>query len=349
MKAIAARLLLGCATALLSINVLAIDLTGAGASFPYPVIAKWAESYHRQTGNRVNYQSIGSGGGIRQIKGRTVDFGATDRPLGLYELNESGLVQFPMILGGVVPIVNLQGIAPGQMKLTGQVLGDIYLGKITKWNAPEIAELNPEISLPDRSIAVVHRADSSGTSFLFTDFLAKTNVEFEDTVGAGISVKWPTGLGGKGNEGVAANVQRIRNSIGYVEFAFANRNNIVHVQLQNKDGIFVEPSAETFKEASAGVNWSEVPGFGLILTYGSGWPITGASFALMPKLPSDPKRARATLEFFDWAFKNGAEPAIELGYVMLPQNVLEQVFHEWHSKIKDASGKAIWQKPAARP
>ena len=344
MKAIMAKLFLGSMTALFSISALALDITGAGASFPYPVIAKWAETYHKETGNRVNYQSIGSGGGIRQIRGRTVDFGATDRPLAVHDLNEAELVQFPMVLGGVVPIVNLQGVAPGELKLTGQVLGDIYLGRITMWNAPEIVALNPEVKLPNRSIAVVHRADSSGTSFLFTDFLSKTNVEFEDTVGAGISVKWPTGLGGKGNEGVAANVQRIRNSIGYVEFAFANRNNIIHTRLQNKDGDFVEPGAETFMAASAGVNWSEVPGFGLILTYGSGWPITGASFALMPKKPTDPTRARATLEFFDWAFRNGAQSATELGYVMLPETVLQQVYGEWQEKIKDTSGTAIWKK-----
>ena len=262
----------------------AAELTGAGATFPYPIYAKWAEAYKKATGTGLNYQSIGSGGGIKQIKARTVDFGASDMPLAADELGKEGLLQFPAIMGGVVPVVNLEGVAPGQLKLTGAVLADIYLGKIVKWNAPEIAMLNPGVSLHDTEITVVHRADGSGTSFLWTDYLSKTNPNFKSTVGAGTAVKWPVGVGGKGNEGVAANVQRMKGAIGYVEYAYAKKNRIAHVQLKNRDGQFVQPDDETFKAAAAGADWAKTPGMAVVLTDQAGknaWPITGASFILM--------------------------------------------------------------------
>ena len=343
MRAMTGKLVLGAAAALLSMSAFATDITGAGASFPYPIISKWAEDYQKLTGNRLNYQSIGSGGGIRQIKARTVDFGTTDRPLDLDELNEAGLVQFPFILGGVVPIINIQGVNPGQMKLTGKVLADIYLGKITHWNAPEIVALNPGLNLPGRTITVVQRADSSGTSFLFTDYLSKVNPEFSEKVGAGTAVKWPVGLGAKGNEGVAANVQRIRDSVGYVEYAYAKRNTISYAILQNKSGQFVQPNEASFAEASAGVDWKSAPGFGVILTNGPGWPITGASFALMPKAPTNAATSRVVLEFFNFAFEKGGQHATELDYVMLPPAVLQQVRQEWAKHIKDSAGKPIWK------
>ena len=343
MKAMSVKLVLGAAAALLSVSAFATDITGAGASFPYPIISKWAENFQKETGNRLNYQSIGSGGGIRQIKARTVDFGTTDRPLDLNELTEAGLVQFPFILGGVVPIVNVQGVNPGQLKLTGKVLGDIYLGKITHWNAPEIVALNPDLKLPNRTITVVQRADSSGTSFLFTDYLSKVNTEFSEKVGAGTAVKWPVGVGGKGNEGVAANVQRIRDSIGYVEYAYAKRNTISYAVLQNKAGQFVQPNEATFAEASAGVDWSSAPGFGVILTDGPGWPITGASFALMPKQPTNALTSRIALDFFNYAFEKGGKDASDLDYVMLPPAVLQQVRQEWAKHIRDSAGKPVWK------
>lgn len=342
MRAMTGKLLLTAASALLCAKVFAADITGAGATFPYPVYAKWAESYQKQSGDRLNYQSIGSGGGIKQIKAKTVDFGASDKPLGAAELEAAGLVQFPVVLGGVVPIVNVDGIKPGQLKLSGTVIADIYLGKITKWNAAEIRELNPGVVLPDRAITVIHRADGSGTSFLWTDFLSKVSGDFREKVGAGTAVKWPTGVGGKGNEGVAANVQRIRGAIGYVEYAYAKRNRISHTQLLNRDGKFVQPDEAAFKEAAAGADWSNAPGFGVILTNGSGWPVTGASFILMQKVQADAAKAKAVLKFFDWSFNNGAKMASELDYVMLPPAVVRQVRQAWKASIKDASGKAVW-------
>jgi len=331
------------ASATLCAGVLAADITGAGASFPYPVYTKWAEGYAKVSGSRLNYQSIGSGGGIKQIKAKTVDFGASDKPLDAAELEASGLVQFPVILGGVVPVVNLDGVKPGQLKLSGPVLADIYLGRITKWDAPEIKELNPGLALPGKEITVVHRADSSGTSFLWTDFLSKTSADFKEKVGAGTSVKWPVGTGGKGNEGVAATVAQIKGSIGYVEYAYAKRNKISYAQLKNRDGKFVQPDEASFKAAAAGADWSKAPGFGVILTNGSGWPITGASFVLMQKVQADPEKGKEVLKFFDWSFKNGGKMAAELDYVMMPPEVLNQVRQVWKASIKDASGKAVWQ------
>ena len=320
-------------------------ITGAGASFPYPIYAKWAEAYKKATGNNLNYQSIGSSGGIKQIKAKTVDFGASDAPLKASELSEAGLIQFPMIMGGVVPVVNLEGVQPGQLRLNAKVLADIYLGKIKQWNATEIAALNPGVKLPNQAITVVHRADGSGTTFLWTDYLSKTSAEFKTRVGAGAAVKWPAGVGGKGNEGVAANVQRIKGSIGYVEYAYAKKNRIAYVQLKNKDGLFVQPEDASFKAAAAGAQWAKTPGFAVVLTDQSGknsWPITGASFILMHKQPADAAKTKEALKFFDWAYKNGGAMAAELDYVAMPEAVVKQVQDAWRKQIKDGAGKSIW-------
>lgn len=324
---------------------IAADMTGAGATFPAPVYSKWAESYKAASGNGLNYQPIGSGGGIKQIKAKTVDFGASDMPLKAEELEADGLVQFPTVMGGVVPVINLEGVKAGQLKLTGDVLAAIYLGKITKWNAAEIAALNPGVKLAADDITVVHRADGSGTSFLFTDYLSKTNAEFKTTVGAGTAVKWPVGVGGKGNEGVAANVSRIKGSIGYVEYAYAKKNKMEYAQLKNHDGQFVEPTEDSFKAAAAGAEWSKTPGFGVVLTDQAGkasWPITGATFILMHKVEANPESAKEVLKFFEWSYKNGTAMAVDLDYVPLPAPVIKLVQDSWKANIKDSSGKAVW-------
>ena len=326
-------------------SAMAADITGAGATFPYPIYSKWAESYKAATGTGLNYQSIGSGGGIKQIKAKTVDFGASDMPLKPADLQEAGLMQFPAIMGGVVPIVNLDGVAPGQMKMTSDVLAGIYLGKITKWNDAKISAINPGVKLPDSDITVVHRSDGSGTSFLWTNFLSQTNAEFKDQVGAGTAVKWPVGVGGKGNEGVAANVQRIKGSIGYVEYAYAHKNKLSHTQLKNRDGNFVQPDDTSFKAAAAGAAWDKTPGMEVVLTNQPGkdsWPITGASFILMHKSQASAERAKEVLKFFDWSYKNGGAMATELDYVAMPESVVKLVEQAWKADIKDASGKAIW-------
>ena len=328
-----------------SSSAMAVDITGAGATFPYPIFAKWAETYKQATGVGMNYQSIGSGGGIKQIKAKTVDFGASDMPLKAEDLNQAGLVQFPAIMGGVVPIVNLEGLKPGQIRFNGTVLADIYLGKITKWNAPEIVALNPGVPLPAQAITVVHRADGSGTSFLWTDYLSKTSASFKSKVGSGTAVKWPVGVGGKGNEGVAANVQRIKGAIGYVEYAYAKKNRIVHAQMQNRDGKFVQPDDLTFKAAAAGAAWTKTPGFGVVLTNQPGkasWPVTGASFILMHKSQADAAKGKEVMKFFDWAYKNGGAMAADLEYVAMPAPVVKLVQDQWKKQVKDASGKAIW-------
>jgi phosphate transport system substrate-binding protein len=326
-------------------TAVAADMTGAGATFPYPIYAKWAESYKAATGNGLNYQSIGSGAGIKQIKAKTVDFGASDMPLKADELEAEGLMQFPAIMGGVVTVVNIDGVAPGQMKLTGPVTADIYLGKITKWNAPEIAALNPGLKLPDAEITVVHRADGSGTSFLFTDYLSKVNPEFKGKIGAGTAVKWAVGVGGKGNEGVAANVQRIKGAIGYVEWAFAKKNKLSHTQLKNKEGVFLQPDDDNFKAAAAGAEWTKTPGFGVVLTDQAGklsWPITGVSYILMHKSQADAAKGKEVLKFFDWSFKNGGAAAADLDYVPLPPSVVSLVQGAWKVQLKDAAGKGIY-------
>jgi phosphate transport system substrate-binding protein len=325
--------------------VQAADITGAGATFPYPIYSKWAEAYKAATGTGLNYQSIGSGGGIKQIKAKTVDFGASDMPLKAEDLEKEGLMQFPAIMGGVVPVVNLDGVTPGQLKLSGQVLGQIYLGKVTKWNAAEIAADNPGVKLPAEEITVVHRADGSGTTFQFTDYLSKVHADFKSTVGSGTAVKWPTGVGGKGNEGVAANVQRIKNSIGYVEYAYAKKNKMSHAQMKNRDGQWVQPDDETFKAAAAGAQWAKAPGFGVVLTDQAGkqsWPITSASFIIMHKTQEDAAKGKEVLKFFDWAFKNGGTMAADLDYVAMPPAVVKLIQDAWKTQLKDASGKAVW-------
>ena len=321
---------------------LAQDVTGAGASFPAPVYAKWADAYHKASGARINYQSVGSGAGIKQIKAKTVDFGATDAPLKDDELAREGLVQFPTVIGGVVPVVNVAGIKPGQLKLTGAVLGDIFLGKITKWNDAAITALNPGAPLPDSAIAVVRRADGSGTSFVFTSYLSKSNADWKAKVGEGTAVNWPTGAGGKGNEGVSAFVQRLPGAIGYVEYAYAKQNKMSYVLMQNKDGQFVKPDDDTFKAAAAGADWAK--SFYQVLTDQPGkdsWPITGATFILMHKAQEKPANALNTLKFFDWAYKQGDKLAEELDYVPLPAKVKDLVRKQWADNLKDASGKAI--------
>ena len=321
------------------------DITGAGATFPYPIYAKWAESYKKATGTGMNYQSIGSGGGIKQIKAKTVDFGASDMPLSAADLEKDGLVQFPAVMGGVVPVLNLDGVKPGQLKMNGAVLGAIYMGKITKWNAPEIAALNQGVALPAADITVVHRADGSGTTFLWTDYLSKVSPEFKSAVGSGTAVKWPVGVGGKGNEGVAANVQRVKGAIGYVEYAYAKKNNITYAQLQNRDGQFVQPDDETFKAAAANADWAKTPGMAVVLTDQAGknaWPVTGASFILMHKAQDGAGKGREVLKFFDWAFREGGAMAADLDYVALPAPVVKLVQEGWKAQIKDASGKAVW-------
>jgi phosphate transport system substrate-binding protein len=324
----------------------ATGITGAGATFPYPIYAKWAEAYRAQTGIGLNYQSIGSGGGIKQIQAKTVDFGASDMPMKPEELDKSGLMQFPAVIGGVVPVVNIPGVEAGKLKLDGKILADIFLGKITKWNDKEIASANPDIKLPDGNITVVHRSDGSGTSFIFTNYLSKVNPEWKSAVGEGTAVSWKTGMGGKGNEGVASYVQRIKNSIGYVEYAYALQNKMNHVQLRNRDGQFVKPDEASFKAAAASANWDKTPGFYELLTDEPGkesWPITGATFILMHKIQEKPETGAAVLTFFDWAYTNGSKIALDLDYVPLPDTLKQKVRAAWKDKIKDASGKALWK------
>lgn len=331
----------GVALSLAGAVAVAQDVTGAGATFPAPIYAKWADAYHKATGAKMNYQSVGSGAGIRQIKAKTVDFGASDMPLKDDELAKDGLLQFPTVIGGVVPVVNIKGVAPGQLKLTGQVLGDIYLGKITKWNDQQITSLNPGVPLPDAAIAVVRRADGSGTSFIFTNYLSKVNAEWKSKVGEGTAVNWPTGAGGKGNEGVAAFVQRLPNSIGYVEYAYVKQNKMTYAQMRNQAGVFVSPDDATFKAAAAGADWSKT--FYQILTEQPGkdsWPLTGATFILMYRNQDKPAQAAAALKFFDWAFANGDAMAAELDYVPLPDSVKAMVRKQW-AEIKDGSGKVV--------
>jgi len=320
-------------------------ITGAGATFPYPVYSKWAYLYNKETGVQLNYQSIGSGGGIKQIKAKTVDFGASDAPLKPEELNEAGLMQFPMIMGGVVPVVNIKGISAGQIKLTPEVLADIYLGKITKWTDPKIKQINSGVSLPDKSITVVHRADGSGTTWIFTNYLSKVSPEWKSKVGNNKSVQWPAGVGGKGNEGVAAFVGKVKGSIGYVEYAYALQNKMTSVMLKNHDGNFVPPTSENFQAAAAGADWSHADGYYMVLTDQPGadsWPITGASFILIYKKQENPAEAREVLKFFAWSYKNGDKAAMELDYVPMPDSVVNMVENTWKKEINTTSGKSIW-------
>jgi phosphate transport system substrate-binding protein len=329
-----------------SYAALAVDITGAGATFPYPIYAKWAEAYKAKTGNNLNYQSIGSGGGIRQIQNKTVDFGASDMPLKPEELDKSGLMQFPTVVGGNVPVVNLPGIKPGEIKLTGPVLADIYLGKIKKWNDSALTSLNPGVKLPEQDITVVHRSDGSGTTFIWVNYLSKVSPEWKEKVGEGTSVNWPAGVGGKGNEGVASYVQRISGAIGYVEYAYALQNKLVHTLVKNRDGNFVAPNIESFRAAAAGAQWDKAPGMYLILTDQSGknsWPISGATFILVYRSQEKPDRAKEVLKFFDWAYADGDKLARDLDYVPLPDSVVKLIQGSWKNEIKDPSGNAIWQ------
>jgi len=330
------------ALSLLAISASAADLTGAGASFPAPIYAKWADAYQKATGNRINYQSIGSGGGIKQITAKTVDFGASDMPLKADVLDKDGLVQFPTVIGGVVPVVNLAGVKPGELKLTGPVLADIYLGKITKWNDKAITELNPGLALPAADIGVVRRADGSGTTFIFTNYLSKVSADWKK-VGEGTAVQWPVGLGGKGNEGVSAFVQRLPGSIGYVEYAYAKQNKLTHAILKNASGNFVAPDDLTFKAAAAHADWTK-SNFAEILTEQTGkdaWPITGATFILMHKVEDKPAQAAEVLKFFDWSYKNGAKMADELDYVALPDSLIKLIRSSW-GQIKDAAANPVF-------
>ncbi len=332
-----------CSSVLFAASAHALDITGAGASFPAPLYAKWADAYQKASGNRVNYQSIGSGGGIRQISAKTVDFGASDMPLTPEKLAEGGLQQFPTAIGAVVPVVNLEGVKPGDMKLTGEVLAGIYQGKITKWNDPAIVALNPSVKLSDQDIGVVRRADGSGTTFVFTNYLSKVSTEWKEKIGEGTAVQWPVGLGGKGNEGVSAFVQRLPGSIGYVEYAYAKQNKLAHAIMQNRDGQFVEPSAESFAAAAEGADWSK-SAFYEILTNQPGaksWPITSATFILMHKVQDKPAQGAEVLKFFDWAYVNGADMALELEYVPLPKATVELIRTSW-GEMKDAAGKPVF-------
>lgn len=317
------------------------DVTGAGATFPAPLYSKWASDYNKATGVKINYQSVGSGAGIKQIEAKTVDFGASDMPLKDEDLKAKGLVQFPVVIGGVVPVINIKGISAGQLKLTGQVLGDIFLGKIVKWDDAAIKALNPSLSLPSDAISPVRRADGSGTSFIFTNYLSKVNAEWKSKVGEGTAVNWPVGAGGKGNEGVAAFVNRLPNSIGYVEYAYVKQNKMTYALMQNSAGTFVAPDDSAFKAAAAGADWAK--SFYQILTNQTGkdsWPITGATFILMHKVQEKPAQATASLKFFDWSFKNGDKTADDLDYVPMPVSVKTAIEKSW-ADIKDATGKSV--------
>src|SRR5580704_71357 len=315
----------------------AVDISGAGATFPYPVYSKWADAYRQKTGIGLNYQSIGSGGGIKQIKAKTVTFGASDMPLKADELKEAGLVQFPMIIGGVVPVVNITGVAPGKLVLDGATLASIYLGEITKWDDARIKKLNPTLSLPALTIAPVYRSDGSGTNFLFSDYLAKSSPKFQSTIGAASAVQWPVGIGAKGNDGVANMTRQTAGAVGYVEYAYAKQTAMAYADLINQSGKTVVPSADTFQAAAAAADWAHAPGYFLILTNQAGansWPITGASFILVYATPPDVAATGTALKFFDWAFKNGGKMAADLDYVPLPDALVQQVRATWKSQIK---------------
>ena len=320
-------------------------ISGAGATFPYPVYAKWAAAYYKLTGIKMNYQSIGSGGGIKQVKAKTVDFGASDAPLKPADLKAAGLVQFPMIMGGVVPVVNLRGIKPGEIRLSNELMADIYLGRVKKWNDKRIAAENPGLSLPGRNIVVVHRSDGSGTTWIFTNYLSKVSSQWREKVGNAKAVAWPAGIGGKGNEGVASYVRRMSGSIGYVEYAYALQNRLTYVKLKNRAGSYVEPNSTTFQAAAANADWEKAEGFYVVLTDQPGkgsWPITGASFILMHKVQKRPEVARAVLKFFDWCYRDGREMAEKLDYVSMPIKVVSLVEGAWKREIKDTSGNPVW-------
>src|SRR5262245_57374172 len=321
---------------------MASEITGAGASFPNPIYSKWADAYQKATGNRLNYQSIGSSGGIRQIRAKTVDFGASDAPLKSDELQKDGLMQFPTVFGAVVPVVNLPGVKPGELKLTGSVLADIYAGKITKWSDKALAELNAGVKLPDQDISVVRRADGSGTTAIFTNYLSKVNADWKQKIGEGTTVQWPVGLGGKGNEGVSAFVQRLPGSIGYVEYAYAKQNKLAHAQLKNAAGNFVQPSEASVQAASAG--WGSDGSYDqpTEMKGKDAWPITGATFILVYRTAEKPAQTAEVLKFFNWAYVNGDKMALELDYVPMPDSVVNQIVSSW-TNVKGATGQVVWQ------
>ncbi len=322
-----------------------VTLTGAGATFPYPLYSKWAEAYKAKTGVALNYQSIGSGGGIKQIKAKTVNFGASDKPLKPEELAASNLVQFPTVMGGVVPVFNLPNIANNQLKLTGPLLADIFLGKVKKWNDPAIVALNAGVALPDSAITVVHRSDGSGTTFIFTNYLSKVSAEWKSKVGEEASVQWPVGLGGKGNEGVASFVQKVKGSIGYVEYSYSVQTKMPVAQLKNRDGQFASANEDSFKAAAANVDWNKTPGFYALLTEQAGaktWPIAGATFILIQKMQDNGDTAREVLKFFDWAYANGDAMALQLDYIPMPDNVINTIRASWKN-IKDENANPVWK------
>jgi phosphate transport system substrate-binding protein len=324
---------------------IAADISGAGATFPYPVYAKWADAYKKETGAGLNYQSIGSGGGIKQVQAKTVTFGASDMPLKAEELQKAGLVQFPTVLGGVVPVINIEGIKPGDITLDGPTLAKIFMGEIKTWADPAIAKLNPSAKLPAQAIVVVHRSDGSGTTFIWTDYLSKVSADWKSKVGANTAVEWPVGLGAKGNEGVANNVGQTKGSIGYVEYAYAKQNKLTFAKLINKDGKAVAPTSESFQAAAAAADWVGTPGFGVILTNEAGagsWPVSGATFILIHKQPQDPAAATEALKFFAWGYSKGAKMAEDLDYVPMPSAVVTAIQKVWAAEIKDASGKPLY-------
>jgi phosphate transport system substrate-binding protein len=337
--------LMGVLGALLCTSVSAQNISGAGATFPYPVYSRWAQGYQQETGTNINYQAIGSGGGIRQIKERTVTFGASDSPLQPEELEQAGLVQFPMVMGGVVPVVNVPGIQPGQLRLDGPTLANIYLGEIDSWDDDAIKALNPDLQLPDLPIAPVYRSDGSGTNFLFTHYLTLVSDDFKNEVGSNTSVQWPAGLGARSNEGVAAQTTQVRGAIGYVEYAYAKQNRMTNAVMKNQAGQWVEPKSETFQAAAASADWSANPGYYVILTNQPGaqsWPITGASFILMHRQPQDPAAAQSALKFFHWAYTNGDKMADELDYVPMPDEVVSQVEQTWTKQFAQVNGQPLW-------
>jgi phosphate transport system substrate-binding protein len=328
-----------------TLPAVALDISGAGATFPYPIYAKWADSYKKETGVGMNYQSIGSGGGIKQIQAKTVTFGASDMPLTGEQLEKDGLIQFPTVMGGVVPVANVDGIKPGEIVLDGATLAKIFLGEVKAWDDPAIKKLNASVKLPSQPIVVVHRSDGSGTSFLFTDYLSKVSADWKSKVGANTAVEWPTGLGAKGNEGVANNVGQTKGAIGYVEYAYAKQNKLAHTKMVNKDGKAVEPTAEAFTAAAASADWQGTPGFGVVLTDEPGaasWPIAGATFILIHKQPQDPVAATEALKFFAWAYAKGDKAAQELDYVPMPDKVVGAIQKVWAQQVKDPSGKALF-------
>ncbi len=335
----------GLLAAMTTLPAIAADISGAGATFPYPIYAKWADAYKKETGVGLNYQSIGSGGGIKQITAKTVTFGASDLPLKAEQLQKDGLIQFPTVMGGVVPVVNLEGVKPGELTLDGAILAKVFLGEVKTWNDPAIQKLNPNAKLPSQAIVVVHRSDGSGTTAIFTDYLSKVSADWKSKVGTNTSVEWPAGIGAKGNEGVANNVANTKGSIGYVEYAYAKQNKLTHTKMLNRDGKAVEPTAEAFTAAAANANWEGTLGFAIMLTNESGagaWPIAGATFILMHKQPQDPAASKEALKFFAWAYEKGDKMAVDLDYVPMPDKVVASIKKVWAGDIKDSGGKPIF-------